>query len=110
VALQKPQEQTDHLPPPRTLILDFALTNTCFGRSQVFSLGQLTRTRRSDGDPEPDGALRVVVRTKIRFYRQLYINHPEPISFMPVGVDTSAVFTMTFGRLLFYTLTVKPRL
>jgi len=37
-------EQTDRLPPPCTLILDFTLTHTCFGRSQVFSLGQLTHT------------------------------------------------------------------
>ncbi len=28
VVLQKPQEQADRLPPPRTLILDFTLTNT----------------------------------------------------------------------------------
>jgi hypothetical protein len=28
VVLQKPQEQTDRLPPPRTLILDFTLTYT----------------------------------------------------------------------------------
>ncbi len=28
VVLQKPQERTDRLPPPRTLILDFTLTHT----------------------------------------------------------------------------------
>ncbi len=28
VVLQKPQEQADRLPPPRTLILDFTLTYT----------------------------------------------------------------------------------
>ena len=27
VILQKPQEQTDRLPPPRTLILDFTMTH-----------------------------------------------------------------------------------
>jgi hypothetical protein len=35
VVLQKPQEQADRLPPPRTLILDFTLTHTHFGRSHV---------------------------------------------------------------------------
>ena len=35
VVLQKPQEQTDCLPPPCTLILDFTLTHTRFGRSQL---------------------------------------------------------------------------
>ena len=33
VVLLKPQEQTDRLLPPRTLMLDFTLTHTCFGRS-----------------------------------------------------------------------------
>jgi len=88
VVLQKPQEQTDNLPPPRTLILDFTLTHTRFGRSQVHSLGQLTHTRSSDGAPEPDGAFRTVARKKILHYRQLYVDRPEPITFMPVAVDT----------------------
>ena len=89
VVLQKPQDGTDRLPPPRTLIMDFTLTHTRFGRSQLHSLGQLTHSRRSDGAPEPDGALREAARTKIRHYRQLYINRPDPIAFMPVAVDTS---------------------
>ncbi len=71
VVLQKPQEQTDHLPPPRTLIMDFTFTHTRFGRSQVHSLGQLSHTRCSDGAPDPDGALREVDRAKIRHYRPL---------------------------------------
>ena len=69
VVLQKPHEQTDRLPPPRTLILDFTLTHTRFGRSHVHSIGQLTHTRRSDGAPEPDGSLRAVARKKIIYYR-----------------------------------------
>jgi hypothetical protein len=39
VVLQKPRDLTDCLPPPRTLILDFTLTHTRFGRSQMSSLG-----------------------------------------------------------------------
>jgi hypothetical protein len=88
VVLQKPRDLTDCLPPPRTLILDFALTHTRFGKSHLSSLGQLTHTRRTDGAPEPEGVLRTVVRAKIHHYRQLYINRPEPIAFMPVAVDT----------------------
>ena len=57
MVLQKPQEQTDRLPPPRTLIMDFTLTHERFGRSGVHPIGPLTDTRRSDGAPEPDGAL-----------------------------------------------------
>jgi hypothetical protein len=58
VVLQKSQEQDDRLPPPLTLIVDFTLTHTHYGRSRVHSIGQLTNTRSSDGAPEPDGDLR----------------------------------------------------
>jgi hypothetical protein len=61
VVLQNPQEQTDRLPPARTLILDFTLTHTRYGSSHVYTAGQLTNSRSSDGAPEPDGTLRVVV-------------------------------------------------
>ncbi len=39
VVLQKPQEQGDRLPPPRTLILDFTLTHTRYVRSHVDATG-----------------------------------------------------------------------
>ena len=81
--------------------MDFTLTHTRFGRSQLCSLGQLTHTRRSDGAPEPDGALREVARTKIRHYRQLYLNRPDPIAFMPLALDTSGRIYDDFTRLLF---------
>ena len=51
VGVQKPQEQADRLPPPRTLILDFTLTHPRYGRSHVYPIGQLTNARRSDGAP-----------------------------------------------------------
>jgi len=89
VVLQKPRDLSGCLPPPRTLVMDFTLTHTRFGRSQLCSLGQLTHTRRSDGAPEPDGALREVARTKIRHYRQLYLNRPDPIDFMSLAVSTA---------------------
>ena len=43
VVLQKPRDLSDCFPPPRTLIMDFTLTHTRFGRSQLCSLGQLTQ-------------------------------------------------------------------
>ena len=101
MVLQKPQEQADRLPPPSTLILDFTMTHTRYGRSHVHPIGQLTNIRRSDGAPEPDGALRVVARKKILHYRQLFIDRPEPIAFVPVAVDTSARIYDDFLRLLF---------
>ena len=73
----------------------YTLTHTCFGKSQLSSLGQLTHSRRTDGAPEPDGALRTVARAKIRHDR------PEPIAFMPVAVDTASRIYEDFSRLLF---------
>jgi hypothetical protein len=101
VVLQKPQEQADRLPPPRTLIMDFTLTHTRFGRSSVHPIGQLIHTRLSDGVPESDGDLKTVTMAKIIHYRQLYLNRPDPIAFMPVTVDTSGRIYDDFSRLLF---------
>ncbi len=101
MVLQKPHEQDDRLPPPRTLILDFTMTHPRYGRSHVNPTGQLTNIRSSDGAPEPDGVLKVVARKKIIHYRQLYIDRPDPIAFMPVAVDTSGRIFDDFLRLLF---------
>ena len=43
----------------------------------------------------------MVARKKIIHYRQLYIDRPEPIAFMPVAVDTSDRIYDDFLRLLF---------
>jgi hypothetical protein len=67
----------------------------------VHTAGQLTNTRCSDDTPELDGALREVVRKKILHYPQLYISRPDPISFLPVVVDTTGRLYDDFGRLLF---------
>ncbi len=101
VVLQIPQEQTDRLPPPRTLILDFTLTHTRYGRSHVDTSGQMTNTRCLDGDPESDSVLRTVSEKKILHYRQLYIDRPEPIVILPVAVNTSGHFYDDFSCLLF---------
>ena len=71
VVLQKPRDLSDCLPPRPVAALP------------------AQPGRRSDGAPEPDGALREETRTKIRHYRQLYINRPDPIAFMTLSVDTS---------------------
>jgi hypothetical protein len=69
--------------------MDFTLTNTRYGRSNLHPIGQLTHTRRSDGAPVPDGTLKTVTTAKIIHYRQIYLNRPDPIVFMPLSVDTS---------------------
>jgi hypothetical protein len=43
-----------------------------------------------------------VDRKKIIHYRQLYIDRPEPIAFMPVAVDTSDRIYDDFLRLIFW--------
>ena len=74
VVLQKPQPPVNHLPPPHTLIMDFTMTHVRFGHSHLNPIGQFTYRKRSDGPPDPNGALKEAVRIKIRHYRNLYLN------------------------------------
>ena len=67
---------------------------------------QLTNTRvtrRSDGAPDPDGALKEVSRIKIWHYRNIYLNHPpvDPSVFIPLSVDNTGHLYDEFIRLLF---------
>ena len=89
VVLQKPQTQDNRLPPPRALIMDYTMTHIRFGRSHLHPMVQLTNTSRSDGSPDPDGTLKEADRIKIRHYRNVYLNHPDPTVFIPLPVDTT---------------------
>ena len=42
-----------------------------------------------------------MARKKIIHYRQMYVDRPEPIVFMPVAVDTAGRIYHDFSRLLF---------
>ncbi len=64
-------------------------------------MGQLTNTRSSDGAPDRDVALKEVARIKIRHYRNLCLNRPDPIVFIPLTVDTTGRMYDEFIRLLF---------
>ena len=64
-------------------------------------MGQLTNTRPSNGAPDLDGSLKEVVRIKIRHYRNVYSNHPDPITFIPLTVVTTGHLYDEFIRLLF---------
>ena len=88
--------------------MDSTLTHTHFGRSNVHPSGLLTHTRSSDGAPDPDGTLKAVTRVKIIHYRQLYLNRPDPIAFMPVTVDTSGRIYDDFSRLPFLQANREP--
>jgi hypothetical protein len=80
---------------------DFTMTHIRIGCSHLHPMGQLTNTRRSDGPPDPDAAFKEVVRIKIRYYRNLYLNRPDPIAFIPLVVDTTGRMYDEFIRLLF---------
>jgi hypothetical protein len=101
VVLQKPQPQATRLPPPLTLIMDYTMTHVRFGRSHLHPMVQLTNTRRSDGAPDPDAVFKEVVRIKTRHYRNLHLNRPDPIAFIPLAVDTTGRMYDEFIRLLF---------
>ena len=51
--------------------------------------------------PQPDGALNNAARIKIRHYRQLYADRPDPMVFLPVAVSTSGRVYDDFVRLIF---------
>ena len=57
---------------------------------------------RSDGVPDPDGVIKETTRIKIRHYRSLYLNRPDPIAFLPLAVDTSDRLYDDFIRLFFF--------
>ncbi len=110
VIFQKPQEQDDRLPSPRTRILDFTLTHTCYGRSHVYPIGQLTHTRSSDGTLDP-----VVIYGRWlekRFYIIvnciLIVQTPYPFYQLQLILQTT--FMMTLVVYCSYMLTVKNRI
>jgi hypothetical protein len=57
--------------------------------------------RVSSGVPQSDGALNKAARMKIRHYRQIYEDRPDPIVFLPITVSTSGRVYEDFTRLLF---------
>jgi hypothetical protein len=72
-----------------------------FGCSHLHPIRQLTHTRCSDGVPDPDGEQKKEVRIQIRHYRNIYLNRPDTIVFLPLVVDTSGRLYDDFIRLFF---------
>jgi hypothetical protein len=54
----------------------------------------------STGDPQPDGALKKAARIKIRHYRQIYADRPDPVVFLPTVVSTSGRVYEDFTRMM----------
>ncbi len=55
----------------------------------------------STGAPQGDGDLNKATRMKIRHYRQIYADGPDPIVFLPIAVSTSGRVYEDFARLIF---------
>ena len=77
------------------------MTHVRFGRSFLHPIGQRTHTRSSDSAPDLDGALKEAARIKIRHHRNIYLNRPDPIAFLPLAVHTSGRLYDDFSCLLF---------
>jgi hypothetical protein len=77
------------------------MTHDRYGRTTQHTNGALTHRVPSTGAPQPDGTLNKEVRMKIRHYRQIYTDRPDPIVFLPIAVRTSGRVYEDFPRLLF---------
>jgi hypothetical protein len=87
--------------PPRTLVMDVTMTHDRYGRTTQHTNGAFTHRVPSTGAPQPYGALNKAARMKIRNYRQIYVDRPDPIVFLPIAVSTSGRVYEDFARLLF---------
>ena len=87
--------------PPRTLVMDVTMTHDRYGRTTQHTNGSLTHRVSSTGTPQSDGALNKTARMKIIHYRQIYVDRPDPIVFLPITVSTSGRVYEDFARLLF---------
>jgi hypothetical protein len=95
-----PCGEDDRLP-PRTLVMDVTMTHDRYGRTTHHTNGTLTHRVSSTGVPQVDGVLNKEARMKIRHYRQIYTDRPDPIVFLPITVSTSGLVYEDFVRLSF---------
>ena len=95
-----PSGEDDRIP-PCTLVMDVTMTHDRYGRTTQHTNGALTHRVPSTGAPQSDGALNKTVRMKIRHYRQIYSDSPDPIVFLSITVSTSGRVYEDFARLCF---------
>ena len=87
--------------PPHTLVMDVTMTQVRYGRTTERTNGAFTHRVSSTGAPQSDGDLNKEVRMKIRHNRQIYVDKPDPIVFLPVSVSTLGRVYEEFTRLIF---------
>ncbi len=95
-----PRGEDDSLP-PRTFVMDVTMTHDRYGRTTQHTNGTLTHRVFSTGSPQSDGALNKATRMKIRHYRQIYADRPDPIVFLPITIRTSGSVYEDFVRMIF---------
>ena len=104
-----PRGEDDRLP-PRTLVMDVTMTHDRYGRTTQRTKEALTHRVSSTVPPQPDGTLKFLnkgTRIKIRHYRQMYVDRPDPIVFLPVAVNIRVESMRTLYDYFSYTWTVK---
>jgi hypothetical protein len=62
---------------------------------------QIPQTQANRLPPPHTLILDYMVRIKIRHYRNVYLNHPDPIAFIPLATDTTVRLYDEFIRILF---------
>ncbi len=87
--------------PPHTLVMDVTMTHDRYVRTTQRTNEELTHISSSTGAPQSDDTLNNAVRIKVRHYRQIYTDRPDPIVFLPVVMSTSGRVYDDFSRLLF---------
>jgi hypothetical protein len=65
------------------------LTHDRYGRTTKQTNGARTHRVSSTDDPPPDGVLNKSSSMKIRCYRQICVDRPDPIVFLSITVSTS---------------------
>jgi hypothetical protein len=95
-----PHGEDDRIP-PCTLMMDVTMTHDHYGRTTQQTNGALTQRVSSTGAPQPDGAFNKTIRKKIRHYRQIYADRPDPIVFLSITVSISGRVYEDFTRLHF---------
>ncbi len=95
--------QDDRLPPHTLcIVMDVTIrTHDRYGRTTQRTNGELSHRVSSTGTPQSDGALNKAVRIKIRHYREIHVDSPDPIVFLSVTVHTSGHVYEDFKRLIF---------
>jgi hypothetical protein len=74
------------------------MTHDHYGRTTQDTNGSLTHRVSPTGAPQSDGVLNESVRLKIRHYRQIYEDSPDPIVFLSITVNTSGHVYEDFER------------